>query len=144
MRRFAVVSSILTFIAPADVDAAEFVVTKTADTSDGVCDADCSLREAVLAANSGAFEPGEAVNLACGEASDVSANLRVGRGESRVITASDALIVLRTAVGSAECPLCVCDVNDSSGINARRCADGAALRGGTTRHARLSSVRLSR
>lgn len=28
-----------------------FVVTKTADTADGACDADCSLREAVIAAN---------------------------------------------------------------------------------------------
>lgn len=28
-----------------------FVVTKTADTNDGLCDADCSLREAIVAAN---------------------------------------------------------------------------------------------
>jgi len=32
-------------------EAANFTVTKTADTSDGGCDADCSLREAVIAAN---------------------------------------------------------------------------------------------
>ncbi len=32
--------------------AATFTVTKLADTSDGVCDADCSLREAITAANS--------------------------------------------------------------------------------------------
>lgn len=38
---------------PAGARAANFVVTKTADTADGVCDADCSLREAILAANSG-------------------------------------------------------------------------------------------
>jgi CSLREA domain-containing protein len=31
--------------------AANYVVTKTADTNDGTCDADCSLREAVVAAN---------------------------------------------------------------------------------------------
>ena len=31
--------------------AAGFVVTKTADTADGTCDADCSLREAIIAAN---------------------------------------------------------------------------------------------
>jgi CSLREA domain-containing protein len=31
--------------------AANFTVTKIADTNDGVCDADCSLREAVAAAN---------------------------------------------------------------------------------------------
>ncbi|HVE56142.1 MAG TPA: FG-GAP-like repeat-containing protein [Pyrinomonadaceae bacterium] len=34
------------------VNAVTFTVTKTADTSDGACDADCSLREAVTAANS--------------------------------------------------------------------------------------------
>lgn len=33
---------------------AAFVVTKTADTNDAVCDADCSLREAINAANSNA------------------------------------------------------------------------------------------
>ena len=32
--------------------AATFVVTKTADAADGTCDADCSLREAIIAANS--------------------------------------------------------------------------------------------
>src|ERR1051325_9972957 len=37
------------FITPAY--AATFTVTKTADTNDGVCDADCSLREAISAAN---------------------------------------------------------------------------------------------
>ena len=31
--------------------AASFIVTKTADTADGTCDADCSLREAISAAN---------------------------------------------------------------------------------------------
>lgn len=34
--------------------AASFIVTKTADTNDGVCNADCSLREAITAANSAA------------------------------------------------------------------------------------------
>ena len=34
------------------ISAANFTVTKTDDTNDGVCDADCSLREAVHAANS--------------------------------------------------------------------------------------------
>ena len=31
--------------------AATFTVTKTADTNDGICDGDCSLREAIIAAN---------------------------------------------------------------------------------------------
>jgi CSLREA domain-containing protein len=34
----------------------EFTVTKTADTNDGICDSDCSLREAVIAANMAAGE----------------------------------------------------------------------------------------
>ena len=34
--------------------ATTFTVTKTADTNDGVCDADCSLREAITAANANA------------------------------------------------------------------------------------------
>ncbi|MFN0278187.1 MAG: choice-of-anchor Q domain-containing protein [Pyrinomonadaceae bacterium] len=39
--------------AAVDARAAELTVTKTADTADGVCDGDCSLREAVIAAASG-------------------------------------------------------------------------------------------
>jgi CSLREA domain-containing protein len=38
-------------LASSPCGAETFVVTKTADTNDGVCDADCSLREAVRAAN---------------------------------------------------------------------------------------------
>ena len=34
--------------------AATFTVTKTDDTADGSCDSDCSLREAVIAANANA------------------------------------------------------------------------------------------
>ena len=37
--------------APPPASAATFNVTKTADTADGLCDADCSLREAIIAAN---------------------------------------------------------------------------------------------
>ena len=36
---------------PRETSAAAFTVTKTADTNDGTCNADCSLREAVVAAN---------------------------------------------------------------------------------------------
>jgi len=37
-----------------NAEAATFTVTKTTDTADGICDADCSLREAVIAANANA------------------------------------------------------------------------------------------
>lgn len=40
---------------PMHVQAAIFNVTKTADTNDGTCNADCSLREAIAAANAGAW-----------------------------------------------------------------------------------------
>ncbi len=57
--RFTLIASLLaalllgTLPVPA-AHAATFVVTKTADTADGTCDADCSLREAIIAANAAA------------------------------------------------------------------------------------------
>ena len=40
-----------TVVLTAQAAAITFTVTKTADTSDSICDADCSLREAITAAN---------------------------------------------------------------------------------------------
>lgn len=42
------------FLAPTIASATTFTVTKTADTADNICDADCSLREAIYAANNDA------------------------------------------------------------------------------------------
>ena len=42
------------YLVAAKTNAAIFTVTKTADTNDGVCNADCSLREAFAAANAAA------------------------------------------------------------------------------------------
>ena len=42
---------LLVGLLPIQVQAATFTVTKTADTNDGSCNADCSLREAIVAAN---------------------------------------------------------------------------------------------
>ena len=42
---------LLLFLFAAGADGATFVVTKTADTNDGVCNTDCSLREAMTAAD---------------------------------------------------------------------------------------------
>lgn len=47
----AIIAAIALHAAPATQATATFTVTKTADTADGSCDADCSLREAVIAAN---------------------------------------------------------------------------------------------
>ncbi len=49
---------LMTFVFTLATNAANFVVTKTADTNDGVCDADCSLREAVTAANTVSSDDG--------------------------------------------------------------------------------------
>ena len=52
----------LALVAPAQsVHTATFAVTKAADTNDGTCDADCSLREAIVAAN--ASQGPDAINL---------------------------------------------------------------------------------
>ena len=48
---------VLGALAVASIDTAHgatFAVTKTADTNDGTCDSDCSLREAIVAANAAA------------------------------------------------------------------------------------------
>jgi hypothetical protein len=41
-----------------------------------------------------------------------------GTGESRAVVAGDALFVLRAAVGSNDCPLCTCDVNNNAAVSA--------------------------
>jgi CSLREA domain-containing protein len=53
MSRFAEVFAVicLGFLLAQGAHAAVYTVTKTADSNDGACDADCSLREAVAAAN---------------------------------------------------------------------------------------------
>src|SRR6187399_256192 len=51
---FAVLLMLATSAFSSKTYAATFVVTKTADTADGACNADCSLREAITAANTAA------------------------------------------------------------------------------------------
>ncbi|MCP4299751.1 MAG: CSLREA domain-containing protein, partial [Gammaproteobacteria bacterium] len=59
-------------------NAATFTVTKTADTNDGTCDADCSLHEAIVAAN------------VTGGSHTVAFNIPIGAGAA-VITLGSAL-----------------------------------------------------
>lgn len=56
LRHLAFVLFLMVLIAsrPFAAQAATFAVTKTADTNDGACDADCSVREAIAAANANA------------------------------------------------------------------------------------------
>jgi CSLREA domain-containing protein len=51
MRFFRCLLILLIVLLPAGPFATTFPVTKTADTDDGTCDPDCSLREAIDAAN---------------------------------------------------------------------------------------------
>lgn len=55
MKKFSSIFAVIIFglLICVSANATTLTITKTADTSDGVCDADCSLREAVTAAMSG-------------------------------------------------------------------------------------------
>jgi CSLREA domain-containing protein len=57
LRQLAWIALVCLFIQAVAISSAfatDYTVTKTTDSSDGVCDADCSLREAIVAANTGA------------------------------------------------------------------------------------------
>src|SRR5688572_1390796 len=99
-RVLSVAALVLLAFAPAlPLQAAVFTVTKTADTLDGLCDDDCSLREAVSAAN---------LNLGT-DVIDLPAGIyllsRVGAGEDANATGdldvTDDLIVVGAGAGSS-------------------------------------------
>ena len=55
----------------------------------------------------------------CGDpVPDTNVTLGLSAGGSNLVKASDALVVLRTAVGSATCETCVCDVDGSGTVSA--------------------------
>jgi len=85
-------------VAAIDSRAATLTVTKTEDTNDGVCDADCSLREAVVAAASGdtvvfssLFSSPQTITLTLGQIT-IDKNLTItGTGQDLVtISGNDA------------------------------------------------------
>lgn len=74
--------------------AASFVVTKTEDTNDGACDADCSLREAIIAANAA---PGhDTITLGPG----VYTLSRLGRNENLADTGDLDIYADLTLIGA--------------------------------------------
>ncbi|HEX5714726.1 MAG TPA: CSLREA domain-containing protein [Thermoanaerobaculia bacterium] len=83
------------------VQAAVFTVTKTADTLDGACDRDCSLREAVSAAN--ADEPGDEADVVVVPAGIYELD-RLGAGEDANATGDldlhDEIILVGAGAGS--------------------------------------------
>ncbi|MBK6647638.1 MAG: sortase [Anaerolineales bacterium] len=82
--------------------AATFTVTKIADTNDGACDADCSLREAVVAAN--ATAGADIITLASGSTYTLSI---AGAGEDAAatgdldITDTNSLTINTSGAGTA-------------------------------------------
>lgn len=85
-------------------------VTKTADTNDGVCDADCSLREAIAAAQSGdtitfaspLFDTAQTITLTLGELSVSGKTLTInGTGANRLaISGNNASRVFNMGSGA--------------------------------------------
>jgi len=82
-----------------ETSAATLVVTKTADTADGICDTDCSLREAVAAAASGdtvvfspPFNESQTITLVLGQ-------IRLGRDLTIAGPGSDTLAIRGNNVG---------------------------------------------
>ncbi|MFL6201207.1 MAG: choice-of-anchor Q domain-containing protein [Thermoanaerobaculia bacterium] len=85
------------FILGLPVQAAVFTVTKTADTLDGACDRDCSLREAVTAANA-EVPPGDAHVIVVPPG--IYALTRTGAGEDFAATGDLDLNVPTMLVGA--------------------------------------------
>ena len=69
---------------PGPVQAATLTVTKTDDTFDGVCDADCSLREAI-----GVADPGDSIDIPAGEFT-LSLGVQITFGKNLTLTGAGA------------------------------------------------------
>jgi CSLREA domain-containing protein len=86
---------------PSGGNAFSFVVTKTADTDDGACNADCSLREAISAAND---NPGEDfITFAIADASPYIIHLTAALPDLsqsvRIVNNSSDTVTVRRAAG---------------------------------------------
>jgi CSLREA domain-containing protein len=87
---------LLSVFAAIDSYAAMLTVTKTADTNDGVCDADCSLREAVATAATGdtvvfskLFNSPQTITLMLGEMAFAKDLTITGTGRNNVIVSAN-------------------------------------------------------
>jgi CSLREA domain-containing protein len=100
-----VLTLMLALMPAAIVHAADLTVTKTADTNDGVCDADCSLREAIsVAANGDTITvPAGTYNLSLGEL-DVFVSVTIngtGAGSTIIKQTQPGQRVFETAAAAA-------------------------------------------
>jgi CSLREA domain-containing protein len=91
-----VVLSLLAMTGTQTALAASFTVTKTADTADGACNADCSLREAIIAANAApgadtiTLPAGTYTLTLTGQNEDASASGDLDIGDSLTISGAGA------------------------------------------------------
>jgi len=107
--KLAVLTLILTLLPGAStVHAANLTVTKTADTNDGVCDADCSLREAIGTATAGdtITVPAGTYNLSLGDL-DVLVSVTING------TGAGSTIIKQTQPGKRVFETAATDVNIS-------------------------------
>lgn len=85
---------------PSGAGADTFTVTKTADTADGSCDADCSLREAVLDAIAGPPSGPHTIVVGPGEYSNTGGDYIVGIGDQLTIAGAGArATIIREVMG---------------------------------------------
>jgi CSLREA domain-containing protein len=128
-----------------------YTVTKTADTNDGVCDADCSLREAVGASNANvggadqinfaASLAGQTITLTAGQLSlnDTSGTLTInGLGATQLtVSGNNASRVFNVGSGANV------SVSGLTVTAARASGDGGAFAAGTSSILTLNSLRLN-
>lgn len=108
-----------TFLLSSAVFSATFTVTKTADTNDGACDADCSLREAIGAANSAAGD--DVINFGAIFGSNQTITLSLGE---MVIANNGSLTINGNGAN-----LLTIDANNSSRILATSASVVATING---------------
>src|SRR6266550_2791822 len=117
----AVLAFLVCILAAVNISATTLVVTKTADTNDGVCDADCSLREAVAVAAaddtivfSSLFQTPQTITLTFGQI-PITRNLTItGPGpEVLAISGNNASRILRLTGGVS---VSICGMKITNGL----------------------------
>ncbi len=93
-KSFYLIALILVVFFSSEIFAVDKTVTKTADTNDGVCDADCSLREAIITSTagdtvvfSGLFSSAQTITLTLGEI-NILADLTINGTGAGLLTIS--------------------------------------------------------
>jgi CSLREA domain-containing protein len=149
MPRFAQIALIFTIFSLAHMSAAAavFTVNKVADTNDGVCDSDCSLREAIVAANANpesdeivfdsvVFHTPQTIVLTLGEMviADSSFIAIYGPGSSKLTIDGNQASRILTILGLANVKISGLTFTRGNGVSATSTGRAGAIYnfGGTT------------